>query len=290
MNADRLGKVTWRRLPKRKSKKFRLKLAKLPRKRTKSTDVVIEFFSGTGSVVKYHLRRSIKVRVVMIDTQSKEWARKHIPSIYWPRICYIHKDVLDSSVSAHGIMTSIFKRWPALKPKHFSLYEIKDGLCDISPCIKAINIIHIHGSPSCRSHSGVDRGLTGHRDMYGRPLSKTAIMDDRVLHKFVQELGILMSYYPGMLVTIENPVSPTFMMVPDVARLIRWRDPCQEGTQFMPMTCSYCKHTDPVLDGKAFPQKDTFIIAAGVKKTLKLCMCARDCPHLLDIVKPSQHR
>ena len=187
-------------------------------------------------------------------------------------------------------MTSIFKRWPALKPKHFSLYEIKDGLCDISPCIKAINIIHIHGSPSCRSHSGADRGLTGHRDMYGRPLSKTAIMDDRVLHKFVQELGILMSYYPGMLVTIENPVSPTFMMVPDIARLIRWRDPCQEGTQFMPMTCSYCKHTDPVLDGKAFPQKDTFIIAAGVKKTLKLCMCARDCPHLLDIVKPGQHR
>ena len=251
--------------------------------------MVIEFFSGTGSVTKYHLRRSSKVRVVMIDTQPKSWARKYISTFNWNRICYIQADIADLTLAE--IVLAIFRRWPKLKPSSFTFASAKTGTTDYSSMIRMINIVHIHGSPSCRSHSIADRGISRHRDQYGRPLSQTAILDDRALENFCDILNELMTYYSTMLATIENPISPTFTMVPCIARLIRQRDASHGLPRWQPLTCSYCKHTDVVLDyGKTFPQKDTIVCAAGVKPSLTLDMCKRDCSHLLDRIVPGQVR
>ena len=161
---------------------------------------ILDFYAGTcTSAALYALRTHKHARVVCIDRDhSLEWVRKHVPAKYLSRLLYIQEDV--RALSKQELMRRIKERWPTAEWSKFS---------------------HIHASPSCRTHSRADRGFSRHRDRHGRPLSKLAKDDDKALRHTLRVIMSIKEEAPNALYTIEQPVLPTFKLVPAIAKLRR---------------------------------------------------------------------
>ena len=161
---------------------------------------VLDAFSSTGTSACLHaLRTRPNTRVVCIDrAHSLEYIRKHIPRKYWDRVLYIHDDI--TLLNARELSARMKAVWPDAELSDF---------------------IHCHASPSCRTYSRADRGKSRHRDKLGRPLTRRAKEDDKALRHAVRLLLQIKAHAPRVCITIENPVSLTFKLVPCIARLRR---------------------------------------------------------------------
>ena len=171
---------------------------------------------------------------------------------YHHRILFINGDI--TTLTADTLLEKIQQHWPTASWDKF---------------------VHIHASPSCRSHSRADRGLSRHRGSAGEPLSKLAVADDAACESAVQIMEHVLQHAPNAMYTIENPVSWTFELQPCIKRLL-----ATTGWQSM-VTC-YCKCADPLLDDGAWPRKDTIIIAHGLPARTSLPICDHDCQHLIE--------
>ena len=209
---------------------------------------------GTGtSGGLYALKNHPSVRVVMIDNgHDFEYVKQWIPQEYHDRVLFIKQNI--ENLDADSILAMVKKVWPTAEWSKF---------------------VHMHGSPSCRSHSKADRNLTRHRDKDGRSLTALAKADDRACQQLVRIMLQIKKLANNALYTIENPVSRTFELQDCIKAL-------QTSEGWVTMTGSYCKCASPHLDSRIFPRKDTLIIAANVPKDATLPLCNHDCEHLVD--------
>ena len=223
---------------------------------------VLDAFSGTGTSACLHaLRTRPNARVVCIERDyTIEYLRARIPRKYWDRVVYIHDDI--TSINEHELLRRVKATWPEAELSEF---------------------VHLHASPSCRTYSRADRGRSRHRDVAGRPLSRRARADDKALRHAVTLLLRIKAHAPRACVTIENPVSNTFKLVPCIARLRR-------TTGWRWLTCSYCKCADPRVDRGIWPKKNTNFLVFGLPRGFKLPMCRRDCAHLVHRGREAQHK
>ena len=143
----------------------------------------------------------------------KQW----IPSEYHDRILHIQQDI--TTMTAASLLQLIQQKWPSAEWHKF---------------------VWCHGSPSCRTHSRADRGLSKHRDLSGKPLSASAKADDTALDSFINIMLTIREQSPHALISIENPVSPTFRLQPCIQRLRK------QGWVWV--TGSYCKSADESFD------------------------------------------
>ena len=215
---------------------------------------VLDAMCGTGtSGGLYALKNHPSVRVVMIDNgHDFEYVKQWIPQEYHDRVLFIKQNI--ENLGADSILAMVKKVWPTAEWSKF---------------------VHMHGSPSCRSHSKADRNLTRHRDKDGRPLTALAKADDRACQQLVRIMLQIKKLANNALYTIENPVSRTFELQDCIKAL-------QTSEGWVTMTGSYCKCASPQLDSRIFPRKDTLIIAANVPKDATLPICNHDCEHLVD--------
>ena len=145
-------------------------------------------------------------------------------------------------------------------------------------------LILIHASPSCQTYSPADRGFSRHRDPCGRPLTTRAREDDDATRHAVRLISNLGDAAPRALITIENPRSKWFKMVPCIARLMR-------DARWEWITTSYCKMADEVLDPGKWPRKDTNILAKNVLRSVhaETPRCRFDCKHLVYRGEQARH-
>ena len=124
----------------------------------KASKFVIDVFSGTGTgACLYALKRIADSRVVCIDMEcGSEFLKQYVPKRYWHRVVCIQQDV--RRIDPAGLLKNVKKAW-----SDFSLHKI----------------VWAHASPSCRTYSRADRGLSKHRDGQGRPMTARAREDDK---------------------------------------------------------------------------------------------------------------
>ena len=161
---------------------------------------VLDGFSGTCTWACLHALRTMRrVRVVCIDRDhSLDYICAFIPRKYWEKVLYIQDDI--TNLDIHKLLSRIQAVWPDAKWKQF---------------------IHLHLSPSCRTYSRADRGLSAHRDRDGRPLTSRVKEDNSALRHVVKLVLEIHVFCPTACITIENPVSWTFGLVPCIACLRR---------------------------------------------------------------------
>ena len=159
---------------------------------------VFDGFSGTCTSACLHALRTMRrVQVVCIDRDhSLDYIRAFIPCKYWEKVLYIQDDITD--LDSNKLLSRIQAVWPDAKWKRF---------------------IHLHLSPSCQTYSRTDRGLSAHRDRYGRPLTPCAKEDDSALRHAVKLVLEIHVFCPTACITIENSVSWTFGLVPCITHL-----------------------------------------------------------------------
>ena len=222
----------------------------------------LDEFSGTGTAAAlYTLRRCKRSRAILIDNgHSIEYVKQWIPRKYHHRVLYIQRDI--NTLCADSIMELVRQRWP-------------DAAWD--------KFVHIHASPSCRSHSRADRGLSKHRGSAGQPLTELAKSDDKSCAHAIGIMQDIRRIAKNALFTIENPESRTFLLQPCIKQLM-------QDSDWQVLQCSYCKCAHPMLDKGFWPRKDTFVIAAGLPPQTSLPQCDNDCEHLVDRVVQGQAR
>ena len=173
---------------------------------------------------------------------SWSYLKQWIPSEYHHRILLIQEDI--TGMTAASLLQSIKQKWETAEWHKF---------------------VWCHGSPSCRSHSRADRGLSKHRDSAGRPLTALAKADDKALSSFIQIMLTVREQSPQALMSIENPVSPTFRLQPCIQKLRR------QGWQWL--TASYCKSADDTMDAGTWPKKNTNFLLDRVPTGFQLPIC-----------------
>ena len=188
----------------------------------------------------YHLSADRTARALAIDIQEWSVIRDRIPIALRPRIVYVQRDV-----------------------EHLT-YEELDRLCRqvFGAHTGLAQIDSVHWSPPCEtmSVSLSARGRHKHRHPDGRAKSATAIKHDRCFDIVAGILECLVKANSAVLVSVENPRSPTFLSNSSLRRLA-----AQPGWRLIDRT-DYCKNADCCADDvdHDWPRKPTSLLLIRV--------------------------
>ena len=191
-----------------------------------------------------------------------EYMRRMLPRRFWARVMLIKDDI--RQVTAKALCQRARLVWP-----DFKLSKVR----------------MVHASPSCRTYSPADRGFSKHRGAGGRPLTRRARDDDDATSHAVELVEHVSRHAPRALVTIENPRSRWFKLVPCIARLIK-------DARWEWLTASYCKNAHPAMDPGMWPRKDTNMLVKNVLDDVhtEATVCRKDCKHLVFREDPPRAR
>ncbi len=232
----------------------------------KHTRTYVELCCGRYlSSLVYHLRADRSARALAIDIEEWSVIRDRIPIALRPRIVYVQRDV-----------------------EHLT-YEELDRLCHqaFGAHVGLAQVSFVHWSPPCEtmSVSLSARGRRKHRHPDGSAKSATALKHDRCFDNVAGILECLVKANSAVLVSVENPRSPSFLSQGSLRRLA-----AQPGWRLIDRT-DYCKNADSCAADADhdWPRKPTSLLLYGVEDSLELPVCDYDCQYRL-LQDPRRHR